>query len=62
MRETCATVRVAAPVSEANPHGHIVINASDLTAEHTLFDAAQEEAEKEAAPRKTRARKTEQSE
>jgi hypothetical protein len=59
MRDTCATVRVVAPVSAENPHGHIVINASDLTDEHTLFDVAQDDAEKEAAPRKTRARKTE---
>lgn len=33
------TVRVASPVSDENPHGYIVINADDLTEEHTLFEA-----------------------
>lgn len=62
MRDTCATVRVLAPVSAENPHGHIVINASDLTDEHTLVDDEQGDAPKDRMPRKTRTRKTEQSE
>lgn len=62
MRDTCATIRVVAPVTDENPHGHIVINAADLTDEHRLFDAVLDDAEKEAAPRKTRTRKTEQPE
>lgn len=31
------TVKVAAPVVDGNPHGYIVINKSDLTAEHEIF-------------------------
>lgn len=32
------TVKVASPVSEENPLGYIVINKSDLTDEHQVFD------------------------
>jgi len=35
----CKTIRVTAPVSDENPLGYIVINESDLTDGHTLFDA-----------------------
>ncbi|AJG19064.1 HeH/LEM domain-containing protein [Cupriavidus basilensis] len=34
----CETVKVVSPVSEGNPLGFIVINKSDLTDEHELFD------------------------
>ena len=61
MRDTCATVKIAVPVTPENPHGHIVINAADLTDEHTLLEAPVD-AGKDAPPRKGRARKTEQTE
>lgn len=32
------TVKVVSPVSDDNPHGYIVINKTDLTDEHELFD------------------------
>lgn len=32
------TVKVVSPVSEDNPHGYIVINKTDLTDEHELFE------------------------
>ncbi|WP_416048952.1 HeH/LEM domain-containing protein [Cupriavidus basilensis] len=35
----CETVKVVSPVSEGNPLGFIVINKSDLTNEHELFEA-----------------------
>jgi len=39
MGETCATVKVKAPVTEDNPTGFIVINESDFTpGDHELFD------------------------
>jgi hypothetical protein len=34
----CPTVRVVSPVSDENPHGYIVINQSDLTDDHEVFD------------------------
>lgn len=45
MSETCETVKVKAPVTDDNPAGYIVINASDVNDSHELFDA-------EAAPKK----------
>jgi hypothetical protein len=63
MRDTCATVRVVAPVTDENPHGHITINASDLTDGHRLFDAEQvEAADKSAAKRLRKAAATENKE
>lgn len=62
MRETCATVRVVAPVTEANPHGHITINEADLTADHVVFEPENANDSKDAAPKKPRSRKTEQPE
>lgn len=35
------TVKIKSQVSEGNPHGYIVINKSDLTDEHTLFEEVQ---------------------
>jgi hypothetical protein len=35
----CETVKVVTPVSDQNPHGYIVINKSDLTDKHEIFDA-----------------------
>lgn len=35
----CETVKVVAPTSDDNPHGYIVINKSDLTDKHEIFDA-----------------------
>ena len=32
------TVKIVSPVSEGNPHGYVVINKADLSAEHVLFD------------------------
>lgn len=40
MTDTIETVRVVAPGSSENPHGYIVINLDDLTADHTIFDDA----------------------
>lgn len=40
------TVKVVSPVSEDNTHGYIVINKSDLTDEHELFDEGAKKAEK----------------
>ena len=34
----CETVKVSAPVTDENPHGYFVINLSDLSDEHELFD------------------------
>jgi hypothetical protein len=63
MRDTCATVRIVAPVTDKNPHGHITINAADLTEEHTLFDAGQDEAtDKTPAKRSRKAATTENKE
>jgi len=36
----CATVRVSSPVTDDNPHGFIVINKSDMTDDHQLFEDA----------------------
>lgn len=36
--ETCKTVRVKSPISEDNKSGFIIINESDLTDEHELFN------------------------
>lgn len=41
----CPTVKVVSPVSDENPHGYIVINESDLTEEHEVFDEAAEVSE-----------------
>lgn len=38
MSETCETVKVKTPVSADNPSGYVVINKSDLTADHELFE------------------------
>ena len=38
MKDVCETVRVVAPVSDANPHGFVVINRSDLKPDHEVFD------------------------
>ena len=36
----CETVKVVSPVSDGNPHGYIVINASDFDAStHELYGA-----------------------
>jgi len=34
------TTRVKSPISDDNPLGFVVINTSDLTEDHELFDAA----------------------
>ncbi|CAB3784357.1 hypothetical protein [Pararobbsia alpina] len=39
----CPTVKVASPVSDDNPHGYIVINESDLTEDHEVFEEAASE-------------------
>lgn len=44
----CKTIQVAAPVSDDNPLGYIVINESDLTDDHEPFDAADKAATKKA--------------
>lgn len=44
------TVRVVAPIVDGNPHGYVVINRADLSAEHRLFG----DAEKAEAPRRDR--------
>lgn len=62
MRETCATVRVVAPVTDRNPHGHVTINQADLTADHVVFEAGNANDSKDAALKKPRTRKTEQPE
>lgn len=36
----CPTVKIVSPVSDENPHGYIVINKSELTDEHEVFDEA----------------------
>lgn len=38
MSDTCETVRVTSPKSDDNPTGYIVINKSDLTKDHTLYE------------------------
>jgi hypothetical protein len=42
----CPTVRVVSPVSDDNPHGFIVINESDLTDDHEIFEEGADEAAK----------------
>lgn len=37
------TVKIKSPKSEDNPLGFVVINATDLTDEHELFDKPAEE-------------------
>lgn len=37
------TVRIVSPVSDENPLGYIVINASDLTEEHERFGGEDDE-------------------
>lgn len=39
MSQTCETVKVKSPVSDDNPAGYILINKSDLTEEHELFES-----------------------
>lgn len=34
----CPTVKVVSPASDDNPHGYIVINESDLTEDHEVFE------------------------
>jgi hypothetical protein len=34
----CETVKVVSPKSDDNPTGYIVINKSDLTKDHTLYE------------------------
>lgn len=36
----CETVKVVAPVSDDNQLGYVVINKSDLTEKHELFEEA----------------------
>lgn len=38
----CPTVRVVSPISDENPHGYIVINESDLTEDHKVFEEVAE--------------------
>jgi hypothetical protein len=40
----CKTVKVVSPVSDENPTGYIVINESDLTEAHELFEESASEA------------------
>lgn len=49
MSETCETVKVKTPVSDDNPSGYIVINKSDVTDSHELFDADDPEGAKKAS-------------
>ncbi|WP_208952080.1 hypothetical protein [Rahnella sp. ChDrAdgB13] len=47
------TVKVTTETTDANPLGYVVINKSDLTEEHTLFE--------EAGKKKTKAKGSETS-
>ena len=51
MAQTCPTVRVKAPVSDDNPSGYVVINESDVTEAHKLFDTAPAGDQFDAMPR-----------
>jgi hypothetical protein len=46
----CETVKVVSPVSDDNPHGYIIINKSDLTQDHELFDESAKKVEKSPKP------------
>jgi len=46
------TVRVVSPVSDENPHGYVIINASDLTEDHVVFEDSAEPAPKPLKPGK----------
>lgn len=39
MSYSCETVKVVTEITAANPHGYVVINKSDLTDEHQIFEA-----------------------
>lgn len=39
---TLKTIRVVSPVSDDNPHGYIVINEHDMTADHVPFSPESE--------------------
>lgn len=48
----CPTVKVVSPVSDDNPHGYIVINESDMTEDHEVFDDGEAKAAVPVAKRK----------
>lgn len=37
------TIKVVTPVTDENPHGHIVINKTDLTDDHVVFEKSDED-------------------
>ena len=52
------TVKIVCPVTDDNPHGHIVINAIDLTEDHELVECEDDGKPKRGRPRKVQTDET----